>query len=108
MSTTPEEFGAKLPGAIEGIAAQAMQKIVLTIEGAVKKRTPVKTGTLRRSVTSAVRRAGLEGAVGTNVIYARPVERRAKMFERGLADSQGQIDRILEEAGLDALEGAAS
>lgn len=108
MSTTPEEFGAKLPDAIKGIAETAMHRIVLTVEGAVKKRTPVKTGTLRRSVTSAVRKAGLEGVVGTNVIYARPVERRAKMFDRGLKDSQGQIDRILEEAGLDALEGAAS
>lgn len=108
MSRTPEEFGNRLPDAVAGIAETAMQRIVLTVEGAVKKRTPVRTGTLRRSVTSQVRRAGLEGIVGTNVRYARPVERRAKMFERGLDDSQPQIEYILEEAGLDALEGAAS
>jgi hypothetical protein len=106
MSTTPETFGAGLPDAVGTIAELAMRRIVLTVEGAVKRRTPVRTGTLRRSITSAVRDAGMVGIVGTAIIYARPVNRRAQYFQKGLEDSRPQVEAILREAGLGGLKGA--
>ncbi len=50
----------------------AMVKSVLVVEGAVKERTPVDTGTLRRSVRSRVQ--PLEATIGSRLSYAPPVE----------------------------------
>lgn len=92
----------------------AMQRSVLHVEGQVKPLTPVKTGTLRRSVHGAVENGGRSGRVGTPLIYARFIEtgvrrgrrgsvrRRAgpaRMFERGLAMSTHAIKGYFEQAG---------
>lgn len=52
---------------------QAMQKVVFQGEALMKRETPVKTGTLRRSITSRVEQGGNRGVIGTNVEYARSV-----------------------------------
>lgn len=106
---TPEEFGDKLtPEAVAELRLDLLQRGVLIIEGNVKQRTPVRTGTLRRGWTSRVESAAERGVVGNPLRYARPVERRRQMAAKGLKDSQGQIDRMCGEAGEAFLAGLAS
>jgi HK97 gp10 family phage protein len=52
---------------------EAMTRSVLIVEGNAKRETPVKTGNLRRTITSRVEQGGKRGVVGTNAPYARPV-----------------------------------
>jgi len=66
----------KLRGAgpvLRAEVGKAMAQSLLTIEGAVKERTPVDTGTLRRSIHSEIR-SELHGEVGTDLRYAPYVE----------------------------------
>ena len=55
---------------------QGVTKAGLLVEGRAKGNAPVKTGTLRRSITTRARgfAGGAEAIVGTNVPYARWVE----------------------------------
>lgn len=101
MSTlTPEEAAARLQAFDAAVTlAPTMERIVRTVEGGVKRRTPVLTGRLRRSVHGQVL-STTEGVVGTNVIYARPVHRRTPFLEQGVADVAAEIDRILGDAGV--------
>jgi phage gpG-like protein len=85
---------------------QLMRRVTLTVQAAAQRVTPVKTGNLRRSLTSRVEAAGERGIVGTNVVYARPVHRRKPFLEQGLANSRDEIDRLLKEAGEQFLGGA--
>jgi hypothetical protein len=52
---------------------QAMHRSVLTVEAASKREAPVRTGNLRRTITSRVEQGGNRGVIGTNASYARPV-----------------------------------
>jgi hypothetical protein len=52
---------------------EAMTRSVLIVEGNAKREVPVKTGNLRRTITSRVEQGGKRGVVGTNAPYARPV-----------------------------------
>jgi HK97 gp10 family phage protein len=70
---TPDQLAAKLPGLIAKNKRDAMSRAVLTVEAAAKRESPVKTGNLRRSITSRVERGGDRGIVGTNARYARAV-----------------------------------
>jgi hypothetical protein len=47
-----------------------MSRLVLTVEAEAKRQVPVRTGTLRRSITSVVESAGERGRVGSNLRYA--------------------------------------
>ncbi len=55
-----------------------MTRLTLTVEAEAKRRVPVRTGTLRRSITSAVENAGQRGRVGTNLRYAVAVHEGTK------------------------------
>jgi hypothetical protein len=99
MTTNPDELANALPGALARRKEQLLQRVTFAVEGKVKERTPVLTGTLRRSETSRVEPARDRGIVGTAVIYARVVNNRRKFMERGLDDAQTTIGRILEEEG---------
>ena len=61
----------------------AMQRIVLQIEAQAKKNAPVRTGTLRRSITSVVNISGNKviGKIGTNLKYAAFVEYGTKRMK---------------------------
>jgi hypothetical protein len=50
-----------------------MSRAVLTVEAASKREAPVRTGNLRRTITSRVEQGGDRGVIGTNASYARPV-----------------------------------
>lgn len=52
------------------LAERLMSRLVLTVEAEAKRQVPVRTGTLRRSITSVVESAGERGRVGTNLRYA--------------------------------------
>lgn len=55
---------------------QGVTKAGMLVEGRAKGNAPVRTGTLRRSITTRARGSagGAEAIVGTNVPYARWVE----------------------------------
>lgn len=52
---------------------QKMQRVVLAGEAIAKREAPVKTGHLRRTITSRVERGGDRGVIGTNAPHARSV-----------------------------------
>ena len=71
---TPAAIAAQLRGLItQRTLYQAMQRSVLIVEAAAKREAPVRTGNLRRTITSRVEQGGQRGVVGTNAPYARPV-----------------------------------
>ncbi len=70
---TAEQIATGLKTAAQMIASgEAIQRAVLLAERGVKQVTPVKTGHLRRSITSRVE-SSTRGRVGTNLRYARAV-----------------------------------
>ena len=82
MSSNASEISEKLaklfePGG-EGFAAlsSAMEKACIGVEGAAKRRAPVKTSNLRNSITHMLQSDGsnITGYVFTNVPYAPYVE----------------------------------
>ncbi len=84
---------------------QLMSKIVLIAERNAKKRTPVRFGTLKRSITSRVEPGGLRGFIGTNVEYAPFVHEGTRFMQarpflqQGIEDSRAEINKALQEAG---------
>ena len=82
-----------------------MTKITLVALRYAQLRTPVKTGTLRRSETTAVDSGGLRGFVGTNIIYAPFVHDGTRFmaarpfFAEGIADARPDVARLLQQAG---------
>lgn len=71
-------------GAGNTAVCNALEKACLKIEGEAKRKVPVKTGTLRNSITHKTDSRTLEGAVGTSVPYAPYVE-----IGTGIHSSQG-------------------
>lgn len=71
---SPTQIAAQLRNLVtQRTLMEAMQRSVLLVEGNAKRETPVKTGNLRRTITSRVEDGGRRGVVGTNATYARPV-----------------------------------
>ncbi len=70
---TADQIATGLKTAAQMIrSGEAIQRAVLLAERGVKQVTPVRTGHLRRSITSRVESNTL-GRVGTNLRYARAV-----------------------------------
>ena len=70
----PSELAAQLsPGRFGKSKIELLQSLVLIGEAAVKRRTPVRKGTLRRSITGRIITPGVLGAVGTNLSYGQSV-----------------------------------
>ena len=100
MPTTPAEFGQimkKTP--FEAERVDLMTRVVLTVLPYAQRETPVDTGHLRRSETTAVESDGLAGYVGTNVEYAPFVHKRMPFFETGLRASRSAVMAELQKAG---------
>ena len=71
---TPGQLAALLsPGRFGKSKIELLQSLVLIGEGAVKRRTPVRKGTLRRTITGRIITPGVLGAVGTNLSYGQSV-----------------------------------
>lgn len=69
---TPEELAQRFAEAAFD-KRQTMTRVVLLFERLTKHRTPVKRGTLRRSITTRIEGDGDRGVIGTNLTYARYV-----------------------------------
>lgn len=109
---TPDELAAKIkrtPFPTEAV----MTKILFVALGNSQKRTPVRTGTLRRSETTRMEAGGERGYLGSNITYGPFVHYGTKymaarpFFEEGLEDSRTQILDILDDAGKGHLEDIA-
>lgn len=109
---TPEELAANIAARPFSTAReQLMQQILLAVEASAKRRTPVRTGTLRRSIATRQEGGGVRGYVGTNIRYARPVHDGTRhmagrpFLAQGIEDSRGAIEKILGDVGAGYLEG---
>lgn len=69
---------AQLNNLLHKTRYESMQRAVLAAEAESKRQAPVKSGTLRRSLTSRVEAGGKRGVVGTNIQYARAVHDGSK------------------------------
>ncbi|MDK2800568.1 MAG: hypothetical protein PWQ70_2187 [Clostridiales bacterium] len=80
---------------------QALETIGFFVEAEAKLRTPVLTGTLRRSITNKVNENEKSVAIGTNVEYAEYVEKgTSKMksqpyLEPSVMDNIDEIQNII-------------
>ena len=102
MALTPEQAAARLsPQAFQALIEPTMQRITLIALANSQRRTPVRTGTLRRSETTRVESGGLRGFVGTNVVYGPFVHARVPFFAQGIDDSQSAIESELQKLGLE-------
>lgn len=109
----PAEFEKvmKLAGDALSDPANILTKVGFIVEGAAKRRTPVDTGTLRRSITS--RTEGNAAYVGSAVVYAPFVHGGTRFMagrpflEEGIEDSRSQIEGYLSEFGGKLFEGVA-
>ncbi len=100
MALTPEQAAARLdPAAFQALLEPAMKRITMIALANSQRRTPVLTGTLRRSETTRVEAGGLRGFIGTNVIYGPFVHARVPFFALGIEDSRGTIEGELQKLG---------
>lgn len=73
----PEQLAARFNGERLN-RLQLLKRIGFTVEGNVKREVPVKSGHLRRSITSEVQEGAGRVIVGTNLDYALPVHEGSK------------------------------
>lgn len=102
MTMTPEQFEAKMHRAAQEVkdTHTLLQRIALKVEGTAKRLSPVKTGNLRRSVTSrATAHEAIVGATANYAVYVhegtsrmpgRPFIKDAIEEERGWIESEAQ------------------
>lgn len=64
----------QISAAIRPAVVAEVSKATLDVEARAKALTPVKTGTLRRSIHSVFENGGLTGLVGPSVLYGKFVE----------------------------------
>lgn len=97
---TPEEFASALDARpFSAVREELMTKVLFIVLRHSQKRTPVKSGTLRRSETTRLEEQGARGFLGTNVVYAPFVHNRVPFFEQGIEDSRGEIASLLTKIG---------
>lgn len=78
----------------------AVEEACTIVEADAKILCPVKTGTLKRSLTHAVRsdKKHTEGSVGTNIEYAYYAERSSPYLEPAVDKNRHQIEAKMKEA----------
>ena len=109
MALTPEQAAARLdPQAFQALIEPTMHRVTLIALANSQRRTPVRTGNLRRSETTRVESGGLRGFVGTNVAYGPFVHRRVPFFQQGIEDSRSAIEGELQKLGADWVAKVAS
>lgn len=64
----------QISAAIRPAVVREVQRAAFDIEAQAKAKTPVKTGTLRRSIHSVFSNGGLTALVGPSVLYGKFVE----------------------------------
>jgi hypothetical protein len=81
-----------------------MTRCVIVAEGAIRRRTRVRTGALRRSWTHQVQGTGEYGVVGTTLNYA--VYQKNRPAQEGLADAEAEIVAMVQAAVMEWLRRA--
>lgn len=98
---TPEELAKKLrPEVLKAQFEPFMQRATLLALRESQPRTPVRSGTLRRSETTRVEAGGMRGYVGSNVVYAPFVHKRVPFFAEGIAAATPAIEAEAEKIGV--------
>lgn len=99
--TTPDDVARGLSDKDKRSAfyERMMGRVLFVVLANAQQRTPVRTGTLRRSETTRVEKGGLAGFVGTNVEYAPFVHKRIPFFELAISDSRAAVDKVVAEEG---------
>lgn len=89
---------------IKAQALNVMEQGCTMLEADSKLNCPVRTGTLKRSITHEVSQDedSIIGAVGSNVEYAPYVEWRKKFFSETIDKDQGEIESLFENLGGDS------
>lgn len=107
VGPAPAALAAKLkdPALRAAFKTELMTRVTLLALSKSMPLTPVRTGTLRRSETTRVAKGGERGFLGSNLIYAPFVHARVPFFAQGIAASQGDISKLLQQAGDDYVEG---
>lgn len=102
MPMTPEQFVNNVKAAQKELGApkDVLQQIALVVQGNAQRRAHVRTGNLRRSITSRVE--GNVAYVGTAVVYA-PFQPNA-FLDEGLQDSMSRIQSIVQQYGGKVLD----
>ncbi len=80
-----EKFIKALKGAEEYLKKELIENVAnacIKVQSKARKYAPVETGTLRRSIQVKIDKSELKGQVGTNLIYAAPLEFGAKIKPR--------------------------
>ena len=105
---TPEELQAQIRAhPFAQMREELMTKVTLLALRHAQLRTPVRTGTLRRSETTAVEQGGLRGYIGSNIVYAPFVHEGTRFmtgqpfFTEAIQDARPEIDKLLQRAGDD-------
>jgi hypothetical protein len=97
---TPEQLAARLKShSFASRIEPLMNRITLTLLRHAQQRTPVRTGTLRRSETTFVEPGGLRGTIGTNIKYAIYVHKNQPFFQQAIDDGRGDVAKLLQAAG---------
>jgi hypothetical protein len=96
---TPDEVAERIKRVYPTLRERLLKKALLIALRRSQLRTPVRTGTLRRSETTRIEEQGARGYVGTNVMYAPFVHARVRFFEQGIEDSRGEIAAMMEAGG---------
>lgn len=109
---TPDELAARLRAhPFADVREPLMHKITLLALRHSQPLTPVRTGHLRRSLTTRVEPGGLRGFVGSNVVYAAFVHEGTQyafsqpFLADGIAAARGEIDKLIQDTGDEYLEG---
>lgn len=84
------------------VSSELLTKIALIVEAEAKRNAPVRTGTLRRSITHRIE--GHAAYVGTAVTYAVYVEAKQPFLSTALETQQGQIESIVKAYGGKVLD----
>lgn len=97
---TPDELAARIRAhPFASVREPLMQKILFAVLAPAQLATPVRTGTLRRSLTTQVEAGGLRGRIGTNLVYAPFVHARTPFLQTGIAQSASARQKLLDAAG---------
>lgn len=109
---TPEQLAAKLKAhPFASVREPLMHKLVLTVLRKAQQRTPVRFGTLRRSLTTRVEPGGLRGYIGSNLQYGVYVHEGTRFMEarpflqQGIDDSRADVAKLLQAAGDEYFKG---
>lgn len=110
MSVTPKEFERNMAAAAKAFSEpkDLLEKVALIAEGAGKRLAPVRTGTLRRSITHRI--TPTAAYVGSALEYAQFVHEGTRhmaaqpFLADGIEESRGEIEQMAADFGASVFD----